>query len=178
MRRNLLIWPLGLAWLVAGCAATVKKPDGGAPAPAVIKATGKVVALNVTGSDAMKSSKYWATLKRVWNLECTEEFHEADAQFSMPDESAQPTGSQGALIVANIVDYRYVSSGARIGLGVMTGNAYINAHVEYHDLKTGETWATKTYDTKSSAWGGIFAAMTRRQVRAICHEMLGEVSAH
>jgi hypothetical protein len=63
-------------------------------------------------------------------------------------------------------------------LGVMTGNAFINAQVGFRDLKTGETWATKTYDTKSSARNGVFAAMTTKQVRAMCHEMLGEVSAH
>jgi hypothetical protein len=78
----------------------------------------------------------------------------------------------------NVVDYRYVSVGARVAFGIITGNAFINAQVGFRDLKTGETWATQTYDTKSSAWNGVFAAMTTKQVRAMCHEILGEVSAH
>jgi hypothetical protein len=116
--------------------------------------------------------------ERIWNEECSDEFHESEAQFSMQDGPPQPTGSEGALVVVNVVDYRYVSIGARVIFGIMTGNAFINAQVGFRDLKTGETWATKTYDTKSSAWNGVFAAMTTKQVRAICHEILGEVSAH
>ncbi len=82
------------------------------------------------------------------------------------------------LVVVNVIDYRYISIGARVMFGIMTGNAFINAQVGFRDLKTGETWATQTYDTKSSAWNGVFAAMTTKQVRAMCHEILGEVSAH
>ena len=88
----------------------------------------------------------------------------------------------GAIIVQRHWERRYlryfVALGAGVMLGVMTGNAFINAQVGFRDLKTGETWTTKTYDTKSSAWNGVFAAMTTKQVRAMCHEILGEVSAH
>jgi hypothetical protein len=172
------IWPLSLALLLAGCAATVKRQDGGAPVPVGTKAPSKHVVLNLTGSDVTTSAKDWTGFKSIWNDECSDEFHEAEAQFSMQDGAPQPTGSEGALVVVNVADYRYVSIGARVMFGIMTGNAFINAQVGFRDLTTGETWATKTYDTKSSAWNGVFAAMTTKQVRAMCHEILGEVSAH
>jgi hypothetical protein len=35
--------------------------------------------------------------------------------------------------------------------------------------------ATKNYDTTSTAWQGIFSGMTTKQVRAMCHEIVGEV---
>ncbi len=178
MHHRQLIWSLSLAALLTGCAATVTKQNGGAPVPVGIKAPGKVVVLNLTGSDVTTSAKDWAGFKSVWNDECSGEFHDAEAQFSMQSGVPQPTGSAGTLVVVNVVDYRYVSVGARVMLGVMTGNAFVNAQAEYRDLKTGDTWGTKTYDTKSSAWNGVFAAMTTKQVRAICHEILGEVIAH
>jgi len=178
MYHRRLIWSLSLVLLLAGCASTVKKQDGGAPVPVGTKAPGKHVVLNLTGSDATTSAKDWKGFKGIWNDECSDEFHEAEAQFSMQDGVPQPTGSEGALVVVNVVDYHYVSIGARVMFGVMTGNAFINAQVGFRDLKTGETWSTKTYDTKSSAWNGVFAAMTTKQVRAMCHEILGEVSAH
>lgn len=178
MHRNRLIWLASLTMLTAGCASTVHKEDGGAPVPVGIKAPGKHIVLNLTGSDASTSSKDWARFKGTWNDECSDEFHDAEAQFSMQEGAPQPTGSEGALVVVNVVDYRLVSIGARVAFGIMTGNAFINAQVGYRDLKTGDTWSTKTYDTKSSAWNGVFAAMTTKQVRAICHEILGEVSAH
>lgn len=178
MNNKLLIWPLSLVLLMSGCAATVKRQDGGAPVPVGIKAPGKHVVLNLTGSDIATSAKDWTAFKGIWTDECSDEFHLAEAQFSMQDGAPQPTDSEGALVVVNVVDFRYVSIGARVMFGIMTGNAFINAQVGFRDLKTGETWATKTYDTKSSAWNGVFAAMTTKQVRAMCHEILGEVSAH
>ncbi len=178
MYHTRLIGTLGLVLLVAGCAATVQKQDGGAPVPVGTKAPGKHVVLDLTGSDVTTSAKDWTDFKGIWNDECSDEFHEAEAQFSMQDGATQLAGSEGTLLVVNVIDYRYVSIGARVAFGIMTGNAFINAQVGFRDLKTGETWATKTYDTKSSAWNGVFAAMTTKQVRAMCHEMLGEVSAH
>jgi len=169
---------LCLVVLLAGCAATVKKQDGGAPVPVGTKAVGKNVVLNLTGSDETMSAKDWTGFKGIWSDECSDEFHEAEAQFSMQDGAPKPTGSEGALVVVNVADYRYVSIGARVAFGIMTGNAFINAQVGFRDLKTGETWATQTYDTKSSAWNGVFAAMTTKQVRAMCHEILGEVRDH
>jgi hypothetical protein len=172
------IWPLTLLLLLSGCAATVKKPDGAAPVPVGTKAPGKNVVLNLTGSAETTAAKDWTGFKGIWKDECSDEFHEAEAQFSMQDGPPQATGSDGALVVVNVVDYRYVSIGARVMFGIMTGNAFINAQVGFRDLKTGEIWTTKTYDTTSSAWNGVFAAMTTKQVRAMCHEILGEVSAH
>ena len=173
-----LIYLSSLVLLMAGCAATVKRHDGGAPVPVGTKAPGKNVVLNLTGSDVTRSAKDWTGFKGIWNDECSDEFHDAAAQFSMQDGTPQPTGSEGSLVVVNVVDYRYVSIGARVMFGIMTGNAFVNAQVGFRDLKTGETWATQTYDTTSSAWNGVFAAMTTKQVRAMCHEILGEVSAH
>jgi hypothetical protein len=178
MLHSRLILSLGLVLLLAGCASTVKKEDGGAPVPVGTKAPGKHVVLNLTGSDVTTSAKDWKGFKGIWSDECSDEFHEAQAEFSIQDGAPQPTGSDGALVVVNVVDYHYVSIGARVMFGVMTGNAFINAQVAFRDLKTGDAWTTKTYDTKSSAWNGVFAAMTTKQVRAMCHEILGEVSTH
>ena len=178
MNHSRMIWSMSLVLLLAGCASTVNKQDGGAPVPVGIKAPGKHIVLNLTGSDASTSSKDWTRFKGTWNDECSDEFQDAEAQFSMQDGAPQPADSEGALVVVNVLDYRFVSIGARVAFGIMTGNAFINAQVGYRDLKTGETWATKAYDTKSSAWNGVFAAMTTKQVRAMCHEILGEVSAH
>jgi hypothetical protein len=178
MYHGRLIGSLSLVLLLPGCASTVQRHDGGAPVAVGTKAPGKHVVLNLTGSDVTTSAKDWAGFKGIWKDECSDEFHEAEAQFSMQDGAPQPTGSEGALVVVNVMDYRYVSIGARVMFGIMTGNAFIDAQVGFRDLKTGEMWATKTYDTKSSAWNGVFAAMTTKQVRAMCHEILGEVSAH
>lgn len=40
----------------------------------------------------------------------------------MQDALNAPTKSDGTLVVVDVEDYRYVSTGARIAFGVMTGN--------------------------------------------------------
>src|SRR5271156_5420088 len=146
MYHKRLIWPLSVVLLVAGCAATVKRQDGGAPAPVGTTAPGKHVVLNLTGSDVTTSAKDWTGFKGIWNDECSDGFHEGEARFSIQDGAPERRGSEGALVGVNVVDFRYVSIGARVAFGIMTGNAFINAQVGFRDLKTGDTWVTKTYD--------------------------------
>lgn len=96
MRTNGLIAATGLVLLVVtGCVSTVQKPDGGGPVPVGTKAAGKLIALNVAGSETTMSAKDWAAFRGIWNDECRDEFHEGGAEFSMQDGSAQPTGSAG-----------------------------------------------------------------------------------
>jgi len=174
MPRNILI----LAWLAvmtAGCASTVQKSAQSAPIPIGAEA-GKSIVLNMTGSAAATTAKDWNDFKGLWRDACTQEFTAVGAIFSMQDGEPKPTGDTGTLVVVNVADYRYVSTGTRIMFGVMTGNAFINAQVTLRDLKSGDVRATKTYDTTSTAWQGVFSGMTTKQVRAMCHEIVGEIA--
>jgi len=54
----------------------------------------------------------------------------------------------------------------------MTGKAYVDSKVRYIDLKGGEVWGEQPYNTKSTAWEGMFSAMTAKQVEAICKAMV------
>ncbi len=71
--------------------------------------------------------------------------------FATQDGEAKPTGEAGTLVIVKVNDYKHVSIGARIMLGVMTGNAYIDAQVEFRDLATGKLYGERTYNTSSSA---------------------------
>jgi len=97
MYHKRMICQLSLGLLVAGCAAHVQRQDGGAPVPVGTKVPGKRVVLNLTGSDETTSAKDWTGFKGIWNDECTDEFQEAEAEFSMQNGAPQPTGSEGAL---------------------------------------------------------------------------------
>jgi hypothetical protein len=88
------------------------------------------------------------------------------------------TGEPGTLLVVDVADFRLLTASARVGLGVMTGNAYVQAKVSFRDLKTGDTWGEQKYDTTSTAWQGVFSPMTEKQVRAICKEITSELTAH
>jgi hypothetical protein len=174
MARNILLLA-SLAVVAAGCASTVQKSGPSAPVP-VTAGAGKSIVLNMTGSTTATTADDWSDFKGLWRDACSKDAATAGAGFSMQEGEPKPTGAAGTLVVVDVADYRYISRGARIMLGVMTGNAYINARVTFRDLKNGDIRTSETYDTKSSAWGGVFAAMTTKQVDAMCHEIVGEIA--
>src|SRR5690242_14178312 len=122
---------------LAGCASTVHKADSGAPTPVGTTGgvAGKTVILNITGSTVSTTAKDWNDFKALWPERCTPEATAVGAAFSMQDGQPAPTGVDGTLVVVDVDDDRYVSTGARVAFGIMTGNAYIKAHVTFRDLK-------------------------------------------
>lgn len=175
MRKNVRYVCL-LALSVAGCASTVQKSDEGAPLAAAGAPSGKAIVLNMTGSKDSTTAKDWTDFKGLWRDACAREATAVSAAFLMQEGEAQSTGAAGTLVVVDVIDYRYISTGARIAFGVMTGNAYINAKVTFRDLASGAVRTTKSYDTTSTAWQGIFSGMTAKQVQAMCHEIVGEIA--
>jgi hypothetical protein len=172
MLKNVLMLS-SLVVMTAGCASTVQKSDQSAPIPVGVGA-GKSIVLNMTGSTASTTAKDWNDFKGVWRDACAQESVAVGDVFSMQEGEPKPTGDAGTLVVVDVADYHYISTGARIMFGVMTGNSYINAKVTFRDLKSGDVRGSEAYDTKSSAWQGIFAGMTTKQVQAMCHEIVAE----
>jgi hypothetical protein len=168
---NLLLITVALA----GCASTVQKSAESPATPVGTGNAGKALVLEVTGSTVSTTAKDWNDFKALWPEACSQEATAAGARFSLQNGQSSATASEGTLVVVNVEDYRYVSTGARIAFGVMTGNAFINATVTFRDLQSGAVRATKTYDTTSTAWQGVFSGMTTKQVRAMCHEIVSEV---
>jgi uncharacterized protein YceK len=172
MPNNVLV--LALVLLTAGCASTVKQSDQIPPTPVAAEA-GKSMVLYMTGSTTATTAKDWHEFKGVWRDACTQEATAVGAAFAIQEGEPKPTGESGTLVVVDVADFRYVSTGARIMFGVMTGNAFVNAQVTFRDLNIGDVQQSKSYDTTSSAWQGIFSGMTVKQVRAMCHEIVSEI---
>jgi hypothetical protein len=57
----------------------------------------------------------------------------------------------------------------------MTGNAFIDAKVEFRDLASGNLYGERSFNTTSSAWEGIFASTTPKQIYALADEIIGEI---
>ena len=169
---------LAFAVLLGGCAASVKTgPTDDRPLQVPASANKNVV-LNVTGSGIATSSKDWVQFKQAWHDAMQAAVAPSGAKLSFQDGTPRHTGNTGTLVVVNVNDYRYVSAGARFGLGVMTGNAFIDAKVRFVDLRNGTNFGERSYNTSSSAWEGIFSAMTSKQIEAICQQIAGEMKLH
>jgi hypothetical protein len=57
----------------------------------------------------------------------------------------------------------------------MTGNAFIDADAVYIEFPEAKEIGTRKFFTSSSAWEGVFSAMTNKQVRAISDEIIVEL---
>jgi hypothetical protein len=166
----------GLA--LAGCAASVTKSTPSAPAVNVGQGGPKNIVLNVRGSEVATTSKDWERFKAVWISSMKDEATTLSASFVAQDGDPKSTGQAGTLVVVDVDDFRYLSTGARIAFGIMTGNAFIKAKAQFLDLATGNVLGERSYDTTSTAWQGVFSAMTVKQVEAICKDIGGEIGPH
>jgi hypothetical protein len=169
---------IALNLALAGCAASVTKSASSDAPVRVGLDSSKEIVLNVTGSDVATQSKDWEQFKAVWKSSMQDEATTIGATFVAQDGTPKATGDAGTLIVVEIADYRYLSAGSRVAFGVMTGNAFVKSKVKFIDLSTGSALGEHSYDTSSTAWQGVFSAMTDKQVRAICKEIGDQIGHH
>lgn len=138
-------------------------------------ASAKRLVLNMNGPAIVTQSKDWPAFQEEWRVTFADHAKEAGVAFEVQKGDARSTGETGTLLQVYVNDYRMVGIGARVFFGVMTGNAYIDAKASYTDLNDGKEFGERTYNTTSSAWGGVFAKMTPQQVDAIASKVFGEL---
>ena len=63
----------------------------------------------------------------------------------------------------------------RVGFGIVTGNAFIDADAAFIELPSKRSLGTRKYATTSSAWQGVFPAMTSKQVAALSTEIVQDL---
>ncbi|WP_439518817.1 hypothetical protein [Hydrogenophaga sp.] len=181
MTRCLTTLALVGALVLSGCAATVSKPTASAGAqasgPSIASPsvpTTRVVLL-IQGAPAIQASKDWNTFRAEWRTAFEASAASAGLAFAYyeAEPPAQPRGT--TLVRISVKDYRYLTSGARYGFGIMTGNAFIDASAEFVELPMKRRLGTGQYATSSTAWQGIFSAMTDKQVAALSNEIVQDI---
>lgn len=166
-----------LALMLAGCAATVQRPAGADSSPLATASTKPTaVTLLITGNPEMQKSPDWQAFRGEWRGAFAAAALAAGITpgYAETEPAAQPAGT--VLVRVHVNDYRYLSSGARIGLGILTGNAYVDADAEFVELPARRSLGKRKYATTSTAWQGIFSAMTDKQLRALSDAMIEDLS--
>lgn len=196
MRHRLTLTSLACALVLAGCASspgggagsntpTSGTPTASAPAPverlapavAVPAASARNVVLTLTGPKNITESKDWGEFQREWRETFADHAKAAGIAYRWADTAPAPAGEAGTLLRVEVADYRIVGIGARIMFGIMTGNAFIDAKVQYLDLSDGRAFGEQRYQTTSSAGMGIFAKVTPQQVDAIATNVFLDLKA-
>ena len=161
---------------LGGCAANVKKSAEGTPLHVAAESK-KSIAMHLDGSKITTEAGDWIAFKGEWRAAMRKAADAHGIAYDDDDSATHPSVRPGTLVEVYINDYRYISPGARYGFGIMTGNAYVDAKVRFSDLGSTASYGERKYDTTSTAWQGIFSAMTEKQVQAICKEMVDAILA-
>jgi hypothetical protein len=190
MKKPCVLAAFAAALLLAGCAsgpsgtatsttpsATTEQSVRTAPAVAVPAAAKRKIVMAMIGPKTVVESKDWTEFKREWRETFAEHAKDAGVAYSFSDSVPRPTGEDGTILLVDVADYRIVGIGARIFLGVMTGNAFIDAKVKYLNLRNGSAFGEQQYNTTSSAWSGVFAKVTPQQVDSIAENVFKDFAA-
>jgi uncharacterized protein YceK len=160
--------------LLSGCAATVNKH--GPTNQLTIAADAKQnLVVNFTGNSKVESNARWGALKTSWRNALQSEA--STAGYALKEQAGTPRlGSEpGTILLVDVSNFRYLTPAMRYSLGIMVGNAWVDADVSFLDLQTGQTIGVRKYNTSSTAWEGVFSAMTDEQLQALAKEMISEV---
>lgn len=170
---------VALCAALVGCAANVERPGAAANALQVPARAQASVALVIRpGSPEVARSADWQALRGAWRDAMAEAARAAGKQFRYLESEPQSTPAGSTLVVVQVKDYRYLSTGARYGLGAMTGNAFVNADASFYVGPGRTPVGTRSYSTTSSAWQGIFSAMTDKQLASISTTMLNDIDGN
>lgn len=175
---------------LVGCAATVTqtKPTSSTPStsssavstakpiaePRAQAPAGALVVV-VTGSPAAQSNGDWSSFLEEWESSLTDSAAAAKTPLVFAkDETAIPSNAS-VLIRLTVNDFKYVSTTKRFMLGIMAGNASMDVDALYIELPSNKTLGSKKFNTSSSAWEGIFSAVTPKQVRTVSELIVKDV---
>lgn len=163
------------AAVLAGCAAQVTRGGGADDRVTLPPTASQRLVVSISATPATRQTAHWpdfaAEIRRAFETEA----RSVDMPIAFQEGPARPTGEAGTLLAFEVQDYRWLSTGARYGLGVMTGNAFVNARLQFQDLKSGASYGSRTVNTSSSAWQGVFSAMTDKQLQAIARDTLADL---
>jgi hypothetical protein len=176
MTHFLKIAFVALTVLLAGCAANVQRSGASATTSVLSTEAKSKIVLVVRGSDAVAKSADWPLMREEWRAAMSQAAAAQGLAFAHQEKDIRAAGP-GTLVTVTVNDYRYVATGTRYGLGVFTGNAFVNSEVTFADFKTGRVVGSHRYDTSSSAMQGVFSAMTSKQVQGIATEIVKDVAA-
>lgn len=185
---------LAVCLVLGGCAATVQKGESTSAASPATAAASTTLAppavavripaasaarlvLNLSGSNVSTESKDWVAFKEEWRAIFQEQATAAGITFEWQEGDVRPLGQAGTLLSVQVNAYRFVGVGARIMFGIMTGNAFIDAKLRFSDLNDGAVFGEQAYNTSSTAWHGVFAAVTPKQIYAIADEVIRDMKA-
>ncbi len=175
--RITAIFALIAAALLSGCAATVSRDSAQTSAVSASPQASKRVLLEISAAGNIGSGADWDAFVEEWQTSMTAAAAASGATFTIVKPGTQAPADAAVLVKMKVNDFKYVSQAKRYAVGIFAGNAFMDIEVEYVELPPGKALGKRKFQTSSSAWQGVFSAMTPKQVEAVAKEILSDVSS-
>ena len=163
---------------LVGCAATVTQtPISTSSTVAANRAqapAGALVAV-ISGGPAVRANGDWQSFLEEWQTSLAASAEIAKMPFVLAMDETNIPSNTSILIRLTVNDFKYVSTTKRFMLGVMAGDAYMDVDAQYVALPANKPFGSKKFNTSSSAWEGIFSAVTPKQVQTVSEMIVKEV---
>lgn len=166
---------LVVSTLVAGCAATVTRDAPATGTTLVSPAAANTVVLEIAGAGNVGASEDWSAFLEEWQTSMSAAATSKGMNFTLAKPGAAAPAGPAVLVKMKVNDYRYVTQAKRYAIGVLAGNAFMDLAVEFIELPQSKTVGTRKFKTSSSAWQGIFSAMTPKQVEVVSSEIINDL---
>jgi hypothetical protein len=164
------------ALLLAGCAATVQRADApGSEARVVAPPSTRHLIIVLEPAAGIARDENWDALREEWVTSLSAIAPARGLRGTVADRAPARLEDDALLVVARVEEFRYRSQAARYGFGVMTGNAYMTLELEYRAPPDARVIGSRRVSTRSSAWEGVFSAMTPKQVEAVVTDIVDGV---
>ena len=174
--RITAILALTTAVLLLGCAATVSRESSQQAAASASPQATKRVLLEISAVGNIGSGADWDAFIDEWQTSMTSAVATQGATFTMVKPASQIPTEAAVLVKMKVNDFKYVSQAKRYAVGIFAGNAFMDVDVEFVELPQGKALGKRKFQTSSSAWQGVFSAMTPKQVEAVAKEIVGQVT--
>lgn len=168
-------WLLLASSLLAGCAATVQRPaspDAVAEPVIAVPASTRHLIVVLEPGPGIARDENWQALREEWVTSLSAIAPPKGLRGTVMDNAPARLDAGDLLVNVHVKEYRYRSQAARYGFGVMTGNAYMSLDLAYKAPPDGRVIGTRSVSTKSTAWQGVFSAMTPKQVEAVVTDIV------
>ncbi len=157
---------------LSGCAAKVTSESSRGPVPVYSDARSNLVMV-FKGDQRVEANEKWPQLRTEWQ-EALRMYGQAKGLNVLTTKPSGPA----TVATIEVTNFRYLTTGQRYSFGSMSGNAWVNSRVSYSDATTGEALASRSYDTSSTAWEGVFSAMTSDQLKALSKTIIDDVTSN
>ena len=162
---------------LAGCAATVNRPASTATeARLAIPPGTRAVQVILVPAPQLQLGEDWTALLEEWKTSLDSASEQQKFEAKLLDREPEIVETATVLARVTVNDYRYVSQAKRYGIGVLSGNAFLDLNVDFFAPPEKRVIGSRKFATSSSAWEGVFSAMTPKQVEAVANEIVKEAT--